>query len=437
MQFNNTCLDVAPVMLWVVLVSVLTQGACFAGPFAYVPGRYAWGGPMINKIDLKNGFKTTQITLNAFPQTIYLHPDGSVAYLRAFNMNDDISDRIINISILDTKTGTYLHRFENAGLPIGMNNSTRELYVSTTKSVVVVLDLATYTTKKEYQVKGTPFFVFDSKRQPVGQLKILYQYGSIDKPMYGIYDTETNSDVEIPISSSVEPAIERQRKKLFLFAVGTGKVYVLDVDTPTLVSVVDVGGVPLGGIAASTNSDEVFVVTSASKSSPKTDVVVLDSMTGAIIRRMRIPGDSTFTHMNTSEYFPDDLYIATQENFFVVDKVTGAVKFTLPNLLGNNWGGLSPALGTYVLDAPKDQIDSDRLFNWAEDKYPTIFPSPPQRPFSDTAEGYYFRHYPGTDNYLGTKGGNVYFLPAGMSMDGILNLGTMDKFLPDADKDGY
>ncbi|MFA7239574.1 MAG: hypothetical protein WC091_05625 [Sulfuricellaceae bacterium] len=415
-----------------ILVFLFIQKDSIAGPFAYVPGRYSWGGPLINKIDLNNNYKIIEMRIKAAPDSIYLHPNGNLAYLSARNMDDENNDRIHNTSILDTKTGKYLQRFETTSVPIGINFQAKELYFSKYKSLIV-LDLLDYSIKNEYALNGSPLLVIYNKHQLAGQLRILYF--DIGESRHGIFDTTTNSVTYFETEYNVDQAVDRQMKKIF-FSGFSGKVYVVDVDNNKLVSTIDIGGLPQGGIAASTNSDEVFVATSESKNNSIAEIVVLDSMTGSITRRFRIPGNSTITHINTTEYFPDDLYIATQEQFLILDKKSGAVKYTLSNLNGSIWTGFLPSFGTYVLDAPKDQIDSDRLFNWAEDKYPEIFSSP-QRPFSETADGYYFRYYPGTDTYLGAKGGNVFYLPAGAGMNEIIDLGLMDKFLPNADADGY
>ena len=370
--------------------------------------------------------------IKAYPYSIYLHPNGILAFLSAYNMDDYSNDGIYNTSIFDINTGKYLQRFETMGFPIGINFQAKELYFSKYKSLVV-LDLLTYSIKNEYALNGSPLIVIFNKFQPVAQLRILYF--DINESRHGIFDTVTNSVIYLETEAYTDQAVDRHMKKI-IFSGVSGKVYVVDVDNPKLVSIIDIGGLPQGGIAASTNSDEVFVATSASKINSIAEIVVLDTMTGSISRRFRIPGYLSGTHINTSEYFPDDLYIATEEFFLILDKKSGAVKYSLPNSLGYKGGGSVPSLGTYVLDAPKVQIDSDRLFNWAEDKYPKIFSSP-QRPFSETADGYYFRYYPGTDTYLGAKGGNVFYLPAGAAMNEIIDLGPMDRFLPNADEDGY
>ena len=54
----------------------------------------------------------------------------------------------------------------------------------------------------------------------------------------------------------------------------------------------------------------------------------------------------------------------------------------------------------------------DCLFNWLETNFPTYVA--PRGATTQSTESYHFRHYPGTDSYLGVSlaNGHVYFLPA-------------------------
>lgn len=67
--------------------------------------------------------------------------------------------------------------------------------------------------------------------------------------------------------------------------------------------------------------------------------------------------------------------------------------------------------------------DSNRAFNWAESVYPQVLkPSPAA---SGTYNGYYYRYYSGSNSYVGTKDGTVFF----MGPDGIIqNLGSLDTY---------
>jgi len=70
--------------------------------------------------------------------------------------------------------------------------------------------------------------------------------------------------------------------------------------------------------------------------------------------------------------------------------------------------------------------DSDRIFDWAESAYPQQFGS---HSASWNAQGYYLRHYPGTDVYLATRNGRLYFYNAGRPEEGTLELGSVSDWL--------
>ena len=77
--------------------------------------------------------------------------------------------------------------------------------------------------------------------------------------------------------------------------------------------------------------------------------------------------------------------------------------------------GPGDGIGPIAMTEPK----MDQLYDWAEKKYPQLFPS---HQVSFKAEGYYARHYPTTDVYLGAKDMQVYVL--GAPFGGLLNVGT-------------
>jgi predicted Zn-dependent protease len=52
--------------------------------------------------------------------------------------------------------------------------------------------------------------------------------------------------------------------------------------------------------------------------------------------------------------------------------------------------------------------ESNRALNWAEQTYAQLL-TPHPAP-SGTFDGYYYRYYPGTDTYVGTKNGNAYLM---------------------------
>lgn len=76
--------------------------------------------------------------------------------------------------------------------------------------------------------------------------------------------------------------------------------------------------------------------------------------------------------------------------------------------------------------------DSDRLFNWAESAFPTLFS--PIAPPSQSASGYYFRNYATTRSYLATKDGHVFYLTP---LGALLDVGLVADFLPKAQAAGF
>ncbi len=64
---------------------------------------------------------------------------------------------------------------------------------------------------------------------------------------------------------------------------------------------------------------------------------------------------------------------------------------------------------------------SNRVFNWAEATYPQYLSPGPAA--SGTLSGYYYRYYPGTNSYTGSKDGIAYY----MSPDGAIHdMGSVD-----------
>lgn len=70
---------------------------------------------------------------------------------------------------------------------------------------------------------------------------------------------------------------------------------------------------------------------------------------------------------------------------------------------------------------------SDRAFNWAEEAYPEYLS--PRFAQSGTYMGYYYRYYPGTQSYLGTKDGVVYYIGADGWMYSMGTLGDYGKWI--------
>ncbi|MDQ7091592.1 MAG: hypothetical protein Q9M50_13315 [Methylococcales bacterium] len=73
-----------------------------------------------------------------------------------------------------------------------------------------------------------------------------------------------------------------------------------------------------------------------------------------------------------------------------------------------------------------DNARIDSLYAWAEQKYPQFFSSSQQ---STDIQGYYARHYPENDIYLGSKEGRLYVV--GAPFGGLLDLGDLEKWYTD------
>ncbi len=87
-----------------------------------------------------------------------------------------------------------------------------------------------------------------------------------------------------------------------------------------------------------------------------------------------------------------------------------------------------------------DASESDRVFSYLEATYPQFLspakPLSPAASLSATAEGYYYRHYAGTNALIGTSGGVLYYYgPA--SANQILPLGALADWLATAASAGY
>lgn len=81
------------------------------------------------------------------------------------------------------------------------------------------------------------------------------------------------------------------------------------------------------------------------------------------------------------------------------------------------------AEGCAALYGATSTADSNRAFNWAEAAYPQILTPSPSG--SGDYNGYYYRYYSGTNSYVGTKDGSVFF----MGPDGVIqNLGTLESY---------
>lgn len=90
--------------------------------------------------------------------------------------------------------------------------------------------------------------------------------------------------------------------------------------------------------------------------------------------------------------------------------------------------GVNANLGELVFNKETVHVvasaDIDAFFNWAEKNFPSYFSSHAQ---SQHIAGYYARHYPGTNIYLGTKDGKVYAY--GDAFGGLLDAGELESWL--------
>ncbi len=77
--------------------------------------------------------------------------------------------------------------------------------------------------------------------------------------------------------------------------------------------------------------------------------------------------------------------------------------------------------------AAEDTVVGDRLFDWAQAQFPSLFPSVAQ---AGTAEGYYYRFY-SNGQALGIKGGEIFYLPGG-GLENIKNLGAASQYVSQA-----
>jgi cyclophilin family peptidyl-prolyl cis-trans isomerase len=78
--------------------------------------------------------------------------------------------------------------------------------------------------------------------------------------------------------------------------------------------------------------------------------------------------------------------------------------------------------------------DSDRVFNYLEAAFPGFIPI--KGSFTSTGLGYYFRYYPETQSYVGTKDGQLHYLVPAVSSD-IGSLGSLTDWLGVAKLHGY
>lgn len=92
------------------------------------------------------------------------------------------------------------------------------------------------------------------------------------------------------------------------------------------------------------------------------------------------------------------------------------------------------ALSVSVLPGAGSASDSDRIFNYLEGTYPQYVPVAGSS--GGTGQGYYYRYYPGTNSYVGTRDGDVFYLVPSISPD-VQPLASMATLLSQAAAEGY
>ena len=134
----------------------------------------------------------------------------------------------------------------------------------------------------------------------------------------------------------------------------------------------------------------------------------------------------------------------TAPGMAVADRISALTILTttvFPELPVANWvsGSTSVQRSNMVLitqatELPVAQTSDERIFNYLEAAYPQYLS--PSRGEAGQAQGYTFRYYGGSNAYVGTKDGNVWYLvPA---IDGEVHLlGSVAEWLDNAQAAGY
>jgi peptidyl-prolyl cis-trans isomerase A (cyclophilin A) len=92
------------------------------------------------------------------------------------------------------------------------------------------------------------------------------------------------------------------------------------------------------------------------------------------------------------------------------------------------------ATAVSVLPGAGTASESDRIFNYLEGTYPQYVPVAGSS--GGTGQGYYYRYYPGTNSYVGTREGDVFYLVPSISPD-VQPLASMATLLAQAAAEGY
>lgn len=105
---------------------------------------------------------------------------------------------------------------------------------------------------------------------------------------------------------------------------------------------------------------------------------------------------------------------------------TSATTGTATGTTGTSTAGTTSAGDT---SAVASNADADRLYDWAERTYPQFFSS--HGISSQDSNGYYTRYYPGTNVFLTSRDGQLYFID-GNRYEGMLGLGRVSDWLKQA-----
>jgi uncharacterized protein (DUF1800 family) len=102
-----------------------------------------------------------------------------------------------------------------------------------------------------------------------------------------------------------------------------------------------------------------------------------------------------------------------------------------PSLLGLPEGGTVspgplPRAQVQGSDPAPPAPTADECFDWAQQTFPDLFPG---RPASQVAGPYVFRHYPGSGQYLGVAGADVYVLGP-LTGNALVRVGSLSEFAP-------
>jgi methionine-rich copper-binding protein CopC len=161
-----------------------------------------------------------------------------------------------------------------------------------------------------------------------------------------------------------------------------------------------------------------------------TGSIILKTATGTIVETFDTASSGSLNISGSTLTINPTNNISNSTQYFVIF-AAGSIK----DLAGNNYTGTTAYDFTTVAAAPDPDIPSpDRVFNWSESLYPSLFPN-----HSDSIEifGYYARMYL-NGNALGEKDGGVYFYDGGPDGDESITLvGTIEGYLAAAIAAGF